>query len=257
MKLQLKTKSVISYLTKKEISKLLPISDYKSVSQILAKPRSAWLSAQYKDPNSVISKARVQGVKAHKALEVAIIESRTPVAPASMPRPMAPPMTHEPVLRSPQPVLDIPQFTKPEPRVIETPKPAPAKDLLIEACLLAFEKDILVDLDEVWGQEEWLAHPLGYKGRFDGVGIFRGKLTIFDHKRTNVRKTGSGLQSFYKQLAAYKQAHEHLYPQHAIEQVAVFNIFGKTADDVGTKVTVLDADQLALHLEYFNGRVGK
>lgn len=251
MKLQLKTNQVIKYLTKKELSKQLPLGEYKSVSQVLAKPRSSWLSAQYKDPNSVVSKARVRGVKAHKALEVAIVGSRTPVAPA----PVAPaPVVHEPILRSPQPVLDIPQFTKPEPRVIETPKPTPTKDLLIEASLLAFERDILVDLDEVWGQEEWLAHPLGYKGRFDGVGIFRGKLTIFDHKRTNVRKTNSGLRGFYHQLAAYKQAHEYLYPQHTIEQVAVFNIFGKTVNEVGTKVTVLNVDQLTEHLEYFNGR---
>lgn len=248
MKLQLQTKQVIKYLTKKELSKQLPLGAYKSVSQVLAKPRSAWLSAQYKNPNSVVSQARVRGVKAHKALEVAIIESRAPVMPIA-PAPAAPP-----IVRSPRPVLDIPQFTRPAPQVIETPAPAPTKDLLIEASLLAFEKDILVDLDEVWGQEEWLAHPLGYKGRFDGVGIFRGKLTIFDHKRTNVRKTNSGLQGFYRQLAAYKQAHEHLYPHHTIEQVAIFNIFGKAVDDVGTKVTILDADQLASHLEYFNGR---
>ena len=208
MKLQLKTNQVIKYLTKKELSKQMPLGEYKSVSQVLAKPRSAWLSTQYKDPNSVVSKARAQGVATHKALETVITKSRTTIA----------------------------------------------KDLLIEAGLLAFEKDILVDLDEVWGQEEWLAHPLGYKGRFDGVGIFRGKLTIFDHKRTNVRKTGSG---YYKQLAAYKQAHEYLYPEHTIEQVAVFNIFGKTADAVGTNVITLDVDQLTSHLEYFNGRLGK
>ena len=224
MKLKLETNQVIRYLSKKELAKQFPLNEYKSISQVLAKPRSAWLSAQYKDKNSVISQARVAGVMAHKALEVAITASRAP------------------------------QFTRPVAQVIETPKPAPIKDLLIEASLLAFEKEILVDLDEVWGQEEWLAHPLGYKGRFDGVGIFRGKLTIFDHKRTNVRKTGSSLQSFYWQLAAYKQAHEHLYPEHAIEQVAVFNIFGKTPKEVGTKVTVLDADQLVPHLAYFNGR---
>ena len=52
------------------------------------------------------------------------------------------------------------------------------KTTLMAACLETFDQKILVDIDEIWGQEEWLAHPLGYKGKFDGVGIYKGKLTL-------------------------------------------------------------------------------
>lgn len=130
-----------------------------------------------------------------------------------------------------------------------------AKDTFTAACLFAFKKEILIDIDEVWGQEEWLAHPLGYKGRFDGVGIFRGKLTLFDHKKTNKRKTFSGLKNYFKQLVAYQQAHEYLYTEHKIEQVAIFNIYGTTIDSIGTNVTILTPDQMTTFRNQFNERV--
>lgn len=203
MKLQLNTKKVIEYLPKKELSKILPLSDYRSVSQCLRDPKKeAWFKTQLKDKNSPMSKACLQGTRTHKALET-----------------------------------------------------GEAKDALTAACLGAFERDILIDLDEVWGQEEWLAHPLGYKGKFDGVGVFRGKLTLFDHKKTNVRKALSGLKGYFKQLAAYKQAHEYLYEGHKIEQVAVFNIFGKTIDEVGTSVTLLTPEEVEMYTTEFNGRI--
>ena len=129
-----------------------------------------------------------------------------------------------------------------------------AKSALMAACLEAFDQKILVDIDEIWGQEEWVCHTLGYKGKFDGVGIYKGKLTLFDHKKTVKRKTFSGLKSWFQQLVAYKQAHEHLYQDHPIEQVAIFNIFGKTADEVDAEATVLTVDQVDEYLTYFNGR---
>lgn len=202
MKLQLKTKQVIDYLPKKELAKQLPLTSYKSVSQVLSNPKqAAWIKAQMKDKNSPMAKAAKQGTRTHRALETG-----------------------------------------------ET------KDAFTAACLDHFERSILIDLDEVWGQEEWLAHPLGYKGKFDGVGIFRGRLTLFDHKKTNKRKTMSGLQGYFKQLAAYKQAHEHLY-DHAIEQVAIFNIYGKTTEELGTEVTILTPDQVFGFTKAFNDRI--
>jgi hypothetical protein len=127
-----------------------------------------------------------------------------------------------------------------------------SKDAFIEACLSIFDRKILTDIDEVWGQEEWLAHPFGYKGKFDGLGIYKGKLTLFDHKKTVKRKTLSGLTNWLQQLAAYKQAHEHLYCDHRIEQIAIFNIYGKTAEEIDANVTVLTLDQLAEFTEAFN-----
>ena len=201
MKLQLQNKKVetISYLSKKEIGKLFPVVDYRSVSQVIAPPKNNWVKAQLKDPESAFAKATRQGSRMHHALE--------------------------------------------------TGKTA---DPFIEQCLDAFNSEILVDLEELWGQEEWLAHPLGYKGKFDGVGIFRGKLTLFDHKKTPKRKTAPMLRGWFSQLAAYKQAHEHLYPKHQIEQLAIFNIYGKTADELGTSVTLLTPKEIADFTSKFN-----
>ena len=202
MKLQLNIKKVINYLPKKDLAKILPLSDYQSVSQVLSEPKSAWLKEQYKNKDSAVSKACRQGTRTHTALEK-----------------------------------------------------GEAKDALTSKCLEVFEREILVDLDEIWGQEEWLAHPLGYKGKFDGVGIFRGKLTLFDHKKTNKRKNYSGLTTYFKQLSAYTQAHEYLYREHKIEQVAIFNIFGKTPQEVGTNVTILSSEQAEQFKTEFNGRL--
>lgn len=201
MKLQLQNKKVdaISYLSKKEIGKLFPISGYRSVSQVLAPPKNDWVKAQLRNPNSAFAKATRQGSKMHRALETG-----TTVDP------------------------------------------------FIEQCLNVFNSEILIDLDELWGQEEWLAHPLGYKGKFDGIGIFRGKLTLFDHKKTPKCKTPSALKNWFSQLAAYKQAHEHLYPEHRIEQLAIFNVYGKTTNELGTKVTLLTSEEMTNCTTKFN-----
>lgn len=198
----LQVKKVIDYLPKREIAKLLPVADYRSVSQVLSNPKQTeWFKSQMRDKNSAMSKACRQGTRTHKALETGVV-----------------------------------------------------KDQLTARCLEVFDKTIAIDIDEVWGQEEWLAHPLGYKGRFDGVGIYKGKLTLFDHKKTNKRKTMSGLTSYFKQLVAYHQAHEYLYAEHKIEQVAIFNIFGTDIESVATEVTILDADQMIRFRDEFNGR---
>ncbi len=204
MKLQLdsKRRSVIKYLPKKELAKLMPLADFKSVSQVLADPkRHAFFVKQMKDPNSCIAKAVKQGTKTHRALET-----------------------------------------------------GQAKDKLEQACLESFEREILVDIDEVWGREEWVAHPLAYKGKFDGVGIYKGKLTLFDYKKTNKRKTKSQLKGYFSQLAAYKQAHEHLYSEHSIERVAIFNIYGTEAESIGSQVVELTQDELSNSTDFFNNR---
>jgi len=199
-----KRRSVIQYLPKKEIAKLMPLADFKSVSQVLSDPqKDAFFKRQIKDPTSCIAKAVKQGTKTHKALET-----------------------------------------------------GQAKDELGQACLDFFERDILVDIDEIWGQEEWVAHPLAYKGKFDGVGIFQGKLTLFDYKKTNKRKVKSQLKGYFSQLAAYKQAHEHLYTGHTIEQVAIFNIFGTQPDEIGTQVVTLTPEEIAEYTSIFNNRCG-
>ena len=132
-----------------------------------------------------------------------------------------------------------------------------AKDSLNEAVLSSFETAFDQDLDEVWGIEEWLAHPLGLKGRFDGVGVYQGKLTLFDHKKTNKRKTKSQLKRYFDQLVAYRMAHNFLYPEHVIEQVAIFNIWGTEPQDVGAQSVVINHVELEKLHQDFMMRVSK
>lgn len=204
MKLQLPTKQVIAYLPKRELAKIFPLAEYRSVTQIInsAKPKNPWVKAAMKDPNSAFSKATRRGTAAHKALDS-----------------------------------------------------GEAKDAFQAACLFVFEREILTDLDEVWGQEEWLAHPLGFKGKFDGVGVFRGKLTLFDHKKTNKRKTPKQLEGWFKQLAAYREAHAHLYPDHPIEQIAIFNVWGKEESELGAEATVLSSSETDVHVKEFTSLI--
>lgn len=199
----LTVKQVIHYLPKKEIARLMPIADYRSVSQVLSDPKqTAFFKSQLKRPDSPMAKAVRQGTRTHRALETGIAKSE---------------FDHQ--------------------------------------CLETFHASIGIDLEEVWGQEEWVAHPYQYKGKFDGVGIYKGKLTLFDHKKTNKRKTKSGLTGYFKQLAAYKQAHEHIYRLWPIEQLAIFNIYGTTAETLGAEATVLTEDEMSLYTTAFNTRV--
>ena len=129
------------------------------------------------------------------------------------------------------------------------------KDKLTQAVVDAFAADILPDLDEVYGQEQWVAHPTCYKGKFDLLCVYQGKLTLADYKKTNKRKTHKAMESYYSQLMAYKQAHEYLYPNHPIEQVAIFNIFGKQPEEVDTNVTVLTDDEMDHYLGLFDTKL--
>lgn len=204
MKLHLPTKQVITYLPKKELGKIFPLTDYKSVTQIInsAKPKNPWVKQAMRDPNSAFSKATRAGTAMHRAIDSG--ESKTAFE---------------------------------------------------AACLHLFERDIMPDIDEVWGQEEWLAHKLGFKGKFDGVGIFRGRLTLFDFKKTNAKKTPKSMANWFTQLSAYSLAHSTLYPDHPIEQVAIFNVFGKTEADLGTKVSILNTAEVKEHLATFTAQI--
>ena len=191
--IQRKLRSVVNYLPKKELSKMFPLRDFQSVSQLLSDPvRKAWLKKDMKlNPEGCVATAVRNGRKAHAALETGI-----------------------------------------------------AKSLLDEAVLEAFEESFGTDLEEVWGVEEWLAHPFGFKGRFDGVGVFQGKVTLFDYKKTNSRKGRSSIRKYFSQLAAYKMGHEFLYPLFPVEQVAIFNVWGKVPEDVGAQVFLVGGDEV-------------
>ena len=78
-----------------------------------------------------------------------------------------------------------------------------------------------------------------FRGQFDGVGVFRGKTTMWDYKKTNKLKTPSQTKNYIKQCAAYAIAHDEMYGTE-IEQIAVLNIGGKTKDELATRVFTYD-----------------
>ena len=111
-----------------------------------------------------------------------------------------------------------------------------AKDEFNQAVLDIFDRDIGIDIDETWAKEMGLVSlKHKYRGKFDGVGVFRGKATVWDYKKTNKLKTPSGIKTYMKQCAAYALAHDEMYGTD-IDQIAIFNIGGKTVDDLTTRV---------------------
>ena len=117
-----------------------------------------------------------------------------------------------------------------------------AKDAFNQRILESFDRDIGVDIDATWAKEMGVVSArYKYKGKFDGVGVFRGRETVWDYKKTNKIKTPSGVKKYLKQCAAYAIAHNEMYGSQ-IDQIAIFNIGGKTIDEIGTRVFTYDLD---------------
>ena len=115
-----------------------------------------------------------------------------------------------------------------------------AKDAFNQRILETFEQDIGIDIDTTWAKEQGLVSVKHrYKGKFDGVGVFRGRETVWDYKKTNKIKTPSGVKKYLKQCAAYAIAHNEMYDS-KIDQIAIFNIGGKTVDEISTRVFTYD-----------------
>ena len=127
------------------------------------------------------------------------------------------------------------------------------KDAYTEKVVEVFRKDILADIDEVWAQEKSIIHDdHKYCGKFDGVGIYKGKLTIFDYKKTNKPKTAnSALRNYLIQLCAYKKAHDAMYPEFPIEQLAIFNLYGKNIDEIGSNIKILNDEEIEDNTDRF------
>ena len=115
-----------------------------------------------------------------------------------------------------------------------------AKDKFNQTILEVFDRDIGVDIDETWAKEMGLVSVTHkYKGKFDGVGVFRGRETVWDYKKTNKIKTPSGVKKYLKQCAAYAIAHNEMYDS-KIDQIAIFNIGGVKVDELSTRVFTFD-----------------
>ena len=115
-----------------------------------------------------------------------------------------------------------------------------AKDTFNQRILESFNRDIGIDIDATWAKEMGVVSVTHkYKGKFDGVGVFRGRETVWDYKKTNKIKTPSGVKKYLKQCAAYAIAHNEMYGSN-IDQIAIFNIGGKTVDEISTRVFTYD-----------------
>jgi len=115
-----------------------------------------------------------------------------------------------------------------------------AKDTFNQRILESFNRDIGIDIDATWAKEMGVVSVTHkYKGKFDGVGVFRGRETVWDYKKTNKIKTPSGVKKYLKQCAAYAIAHNEMYGSE-IDQIAIFNIGGKVVDEISTRVFTFD-----------------
>lgn len=117
-----------------------------------------------------------------------------------------------------------------------------AQDEFQSALLEMYNNEIGHEINETWAKEMGVVSATyKYKGKFDGVGVYRDRETIWDYKKTNKVKTPSGAKKHLKQCAAYAIAHNEMYGSN-IDQIAIFNIGGKTIDELSTRVFVYDLE---------------
>jgi len=117
------------------------------------------------------------------------------------------------------------------------------KDIMTSKVIDHFKNYILPDIDEVWGQEYGLYHPEGVIGKFDAVGVLRGKKTLWDYKKSNKRKTKSAMKKWFIQSVCYTDAHNFMYDS-GVEQVAILNVYGKTPEEIGSEITILNTEDI-------------
>ena len=96
-------------------------------------------------------------------------------------------------------------------------------------------------IDEVWAQEKSIIHDdHKYCGKFDGVGIYKGK-----HSLTIRKQIGSSMRNYLIQLCAYKNAHDAMYVD-----------FSRTGchfsvDEIGGNIKILNEKEIEEHTDRF------
>lgn len=105
-----------------------------------------------------------------------------------------------------------------------------------------FNTHIVPTISEVWAMEKAVvSHRHGLKGVLDGVGILKGRSTIWDYKKVNSLKSDKKLEGYFKQLASYAICHNEMYGEvnGRIDQIAVIQIAGKPTDQISHKITIV------------------
>lgn len=73
------------------------------------------------------------------------------------------------------------------------------------------ERGLAPNVDEFWGSEVALYYSGLYAGTSDCVAKWRGKPAILDFKQTNRPKKREWIGDYFIQLAAYAEAHDHMF----------------------------------------------
>lgn len=69
----------------------------------------------------------------------------------------------------------------------------------------------LGNVNEYWGVEVPLYYSGLYAGTTDCLGMWKGRPAIMDFKQTNKPKKREWIEDYFLQLAAYAQAHDHMF----------------------------------------------
>jgi hypothetical protein len=95
----------------------------------------------------------------------------------------------------------------------EDMKPLPGNPFAHPSWFMAAEVILkgLCNVDEFWGVEVPVYYSGLYAGTTDCVGVWKGKPAIMDFKQTNKPKKREWIGSYFLQLAAYAQAHDHMH----------------------------------------------
>ena len=89
--------------------------------------------------------------------------------------------------------------------------------------LESFIKNLLSDINEVWGLEAGLILDGLYAGTADCIGIFNGQESLIDFKTAKKIKPKEWIEDYFLQCAAYANAHNVIYNT-KIKQIVILMV---------------------------------
>ena len=89
--------------------------------------------------------------------------------------------------------------------------------------LESFIKNLLSDINEVWGLEAGLILDGLYAGTADCIGIFNGQESLIDFKTAKKIKPKEWIEDYFLQCAAYANAHNVIYNTN-IKQIVILMV---------------------------------
>lgn len=125
----------------------------------------------------------------------------------------------------------------------------PEKALLLERVLEEYSKFEKASIEEILAKEKGVFNE-SFKGKFDSAAIVKGSPYIFDYKKTNKALDKSRMQTYFKQLCGYRLAHNFLY-ENKIDSLGIYNIYGKTADEIGSQFIELNDFEIKFYTDLF------